>query len=185
MTTTKVIGKGKFLQLVREGTWEFVERVNAKGVVAVVALTPDRRILLTEQFRAAVGRIVIDLPAGLAGDVAGEENEEFATSALRELIEETGYNAKRVDHVADCPTSPGLTSEIVSFFIARDLRQVSKGGGVEGENIVVHCPTIRGIDKWLAKQVAEGKLVDGKVYAGLQFSRRRAPTPSPARKGQK
>ncbi|WP_010581863.1 NUDIX hydrolase [Schlesneria paludicola] len=185
MAMAKVIGKGKFLKLVREGTWEFVERVNARGVVAIVALTPDRRILLTEQFRAAVGRSVIDLPAGLAGDVAGQEDEAFATSALRELIEETGYTAKRVDHLADCPTSPGLTSEIASFFIARDLRQVSTGGGVEGENIVVHCPTIRGIEKWLANRVAEGKLIDGKVYAGLHFSRRRTSSPRPGRRDQK
>ena len=171
----KDIGKGKFLRLVLDGKWEFVERTNARGVVAIVALTMDRRILLTEQFRAAVGRRVIDLPAGLAGDVAGQEDEAFATSALRELIEETGYSAQQIEHLADCPTSPGLSSEIASFFIARDLHQISDGGGVEGEDIVVHCPTLRGFEAWLAKRVAEGILIDVKVYAGLHFSKRRGP----------
>jgi len=170
----KTIGKGKFLRLVRDGNWEFVERANARGVVAVVAITTDRRLILTDQFRPAVGRHVIDLPAGLAGDVVGSEDEEFAVSALRELVEETGYVAKSISHVADCPTSPGLTSEIVSLFVAHDLKKSKAGGGVDGENIEVHLPTIRGIARWLAKQVAAGKLIDGKVYTGLYFAKRRA-----------
>lgn len=169
-----ILGRGKFLQLVREGKWEFVDRVNAKGVVAVVAVTADRRILLTEQYRPAVGRSVIDVPAGLAGDVPGQENEELQASALRELIEETGYVASELHHVANCPSSPGLTSEVVSMFLARDLQRKSSGGGVEGENITVHTPFLRSIERWLATQSAAGKLIDGKVYAGLYFARGRA-----------
>jgi ADP-ribose pyrophosphatase len=168
----KTLGKGKFLKLVIDGKWEYVERVNSKGVVAVVALTSDRRIILTEQFRPAVGRSVIDLPAGLAGDIAGQENEALEVSALRELIEETGYHATRLTHMADCPSSPGLTSEVVSLFVARNVRQKGDGGGVEGESIVVHTPFLRGIDRWLQKQVSQGKLIDGKVFTGLYFARR-------------
>lgn len=169
----KSIGKGTFLRLVRDGKWEFVERTNAKGVVAVVAVTKDRRIVLTDQFRPAVGRNVIDLPAGLAGDEKGMEDEECSASALRELIEETGFEAKRLKHVADCATSPGLTSEVVSLFVATDLKKNHEGGGVEGENITVNTPLLRGIDVWLAKRVAEGTLIDGKVYSGLYFTRQR------------
>lgn len=168
----KVLGKGKFLKLLLDGKWEFVERVNAKGVVAVTALTSDRRIVLTEQFRPAVRRSVIDLPAGLAGDIQGQENETLDVSALRELIEETGYHATILTHVADCPSSPGLTSEVVSMFIARDVRRKGDGGGVDGEAIVVHAPFLRGIDRWLQTQIRYGKLIDGKVYAGLYFARR-------------
>ena len=83
---TRVLGKGKFLRLIRDRHWEFVERVNARGVVAIIAVTADRRIILTDQYRSAVGRSVIDLPAGLAGDVKGQEDEAFAESALRELL---------------------------------------------------------------------------------------------------
>jgi ADP-ribose pyrophosphatase len=171
MTTT--LGKGKFLRLVREGTWEFVERVNARGVVAIVAVTDERQILLTEQFRPAVGCRVIDLPAGLAGDVKGQENEAFASSAQRELIEETGYKAKQLSHVADCTSSPGLTSETFALFVARGLRRLSGGGGVDGEQIEVHIRALRGIDRWLMAQVAAGKMIDAKVYAGLYFAKRR------------
>lgn len=170
----KTIGKGKFLRLVLDGKWEFVERTNASGVVAVIAVTKDRRIILTDQFRPAVGRHVIDLPAGLAGDTVGAEDEEFAHSALRELIEETGYDARRLKHVGDCPSSPGLTSEVVSMFVASNLKKVDDGGGVEGEQIQVHTPFLRGIDAWLAKRVAEGTLIDCKVYAGLYFAKRDA-----------
>lgn len=172
--TAKIIGSGKYLRLVKQGTAEFVERVNAHAVVAIVAVTSDRRLLLTEQPRASVGKSVIDLPAGLTGDIPGEENESLATSAQRELIEETGYSAKTLTHVADCPMSPGLTSEIVSFFVARGLKKIADGGGVDNEQIVVHEPPLREIDAWLATQAAAGKLIDGKVYAALHFAKRRS-----------
>ena len=164
-----VIGKGKFLQLVRDGKWEIAERVNARGAVAVVAVTDNREFVLTDQFRHAVGCRVIDLPAGLSGDVPGQENEAMALSALRELDEETGFQAGELEHLADCPSSPGLTSEIVSYFYANGVTRMNAGGGIENEQIDVQTPKLRTIKKWLAEQVAAGKLIDPKVYAGLYF----------------
>ena len=64
----RVLGEGRFLRLVDDHTWEYVERRNATGVVAIVAVTPAGELLLTEQHRPAVGTAVIDLPAGLAED---------------------------------------------------------------------------------------------------------------------
>lgn len=180
-----ILGTGKFLRLVRDGRWEFVERVNARGAVAIVAVTEDRRLILTDQFRPAVGRRVIDLPAGLSGDVPGEEDEAFAASAKRELVEETGFDARTLQHVADCTSSPGLASEVISIFVAHQIRQEHSGGGVEGEQIEVHTPSLRGIDRWLARQVAEGKLIDGKVYAGLYFAKRRGRPSKPAKRNKK
>jgi ADP-ribose pyrophosphatase len=164
-----VLGKGKFLRLVRDGKWEIAERINARGVVAVIAVTDDREYVLTEQFRPAVGKLVIDVPAGLSGDVKGQENEALAVSAVRELTEETGFAAKTLKHLADCPSSPGLTSEVVSYFLADQITRTEEGGGVEGEQIQVQTPKLRTIKKWLAEQVAAGKLIDPKVYAGLYF----------------
>ena len=165
----EVLDKGKFLRLVREGRWEFVERSNARGAVAVIAVTDAREFVLTDQFRPAVGCRVIDLPAGLSGDVPGQQDEAFARSALRELIEETGYHAEQLEHLADCPSSPGLTSEVISYFFARSVSKVEAGGGVEHEQIEVHAPKLRTIKRWLVEQVTAGKLIDPKVYAGLYF----------------
>jgi ADP-ribose pyrophosphatase len=164
-----VIGKGKFVQLVRDGKWEIAERVNASGVVAVVAVTNEREFVLTEQFRHAVGCRVIDLPAGLSGDMPGQKNEAKALSAQRELDEETGFQAKKLEHLADCPSSPGLTSEVISYFYADDVRRVNAGGGIENEQIDVQTPKLRTIRRWLAQQIEAGKLIDPKVYVGLYF----------------
>jgi ADP-ribose pyrophosphatase len=113
---------------------------------------------------------VIDLPAGLSGDVAGLEHEEQAVSALRELEEETGYTAKRLKYVASCPSSPGLSSEVISYFFSRSVTKIGDGGGVEHENIKVHTPTIKSIKAWLSRQIAAGKLIDVKVYLALSFA---------------
>ena len=120
----RVLGAGRWLRLVEVDGWEFVERVKATGVVAIVAVTPDGELILTEQFRRSVNGRVIDLPAGLAGD--GPESEELVTAARRELIEETGYDARRFTLLAHAPTSPGLTTEVVSFFRAAGLKKVGR-----------------------------------------------------------
>lgn len=128
-----ILGEGRFLRLVSVDTWEWVERRRVSGVVAVVAVTPDERLLLTGQRRRAVDRQVIDLPAGLAGDDPGAEDEGLPAAARRELEEETGWTADRLVVVATCPTSPGLTSEIVTILRASGLRRIGAGGGVGDE----------------------------------------------------
>lgn len=165
----KTLAKGKFLQLVRQGRWEIAERVNARGAVAIFALTDQRELILTEQHRVAVNRAVIDVAAGLSGDVAGQENEDFAIAAQRELLEETGFECEHIERVGAGPSSPGLTSEISDYFVATGVRRVSAGGGVEHEQITVHVQPLRTIRRWLAAQVKLGKLIDPKVYAALYY----------------
>lgn len=165
----EVLAEGKFLRLVREGRWEIAERTNDVGAVAVIAITADRRIVLTEQHRSAVGRAVIDVAAGLSGDEPDLHGEALSESARRELLEETGYTAKTFKHLGDSPSSPGLTSEVVSYFLAKNVRKTHEGGGVAHEAITVHTPLLRGISRWLKQQIAVGKLIDVKVYAALYF----------------
>lgn len=169
--TRRVIAQGKYIRLVDVDGWEFAERCNARGVVAVVAITPDRRIVLTEQLRRAVGVRVIDLPAGLAGDTPGDENEALAIAAKRELVEEVGYDADAMVELATTPPSPGLTSELVTFFRADGLRKVSAGGGVEGEGIVVHEVPLAELDRFLDEQKKRGALIDVKLFAGLHLAK--------------
>jgi ADP-ribose pyrophosphatase len=167
----EVITDGRFLQFVRRDTWEYVTRKGASGVVVVAALTPAGNVLLVEQFRAPIGRRVIELPAGLAGDVEGAADEPLAEAAQRELIEETGYRAAEFRHVFTGPTSAGLTDEMIAMFVAAGLERVSAGGGVEGESIVVHEVPLAEVDAWLESRTQEGCLIDVRVYSGLYFLR--------------
>jgi ADP-ribose pyrophosphatase len=171
MSERKIVGAGNHLRLVSVDGWEYAERTNCRGVVAVVAVTEDRQLILTEQFRRLVERRVIDLPAGLAGDIVGEELEPLERAAQRELREETGYDAEEFEFLFHGPTSAGLTNEVISFFRAGTVRQVDAGGGDESENIVVHTVPLAKIDDWLTSFSPETTLVDPKVYAALHFIR--------------
>jgi len=166
---SEVLGEGRYLRLVRRDGWEFVERIGTDGVVAIVAVNAEDELVVVEQPRPAVGRTVFDLPAGLAGDVEGEDTLEAA--AARELEEETGYRAGRLQRIAAAPPSPGLSSEVVTFFRADQLERVGAGGGVDSERITVHLVPVGGIDAWLAARAADGALIDLKLYAGLHFIR--------------
>jgi ADP-ribose pyrophosphatase len=164
---SETLGEGRFLRLVRRNGWEFVQRIGVDGVVAIVAVTGDRELVVVEQERPAVGRTVLDLPAGLAGDVQGEDSLEAA--ARRELEEETGFVAAGWERVADTPPSPGLSSEVVTYYRATGLQRVGAGGGVGSERITVHLVPLTGIAAWLEERAAAGDLIDLKLYAGLHF----------------
>lgn len=168
-----VLAEGRRVRLVQQGHWEFAERTNARGAVVLAAATDDGRLLLVEQYRIPVGRRVIEPPAGLVGDVIGEEEEELETAARRELLEETGYEAAQLELASIGPPSAGLASEIVAFFVARGLTKVHDGGGDDSEEIVVHAAPIDSIEPWLADRAAEGLLIDPKVYAALYFLMRK------------
>lgn len=167
---TQTLGEGRFLRLVNAGGWEYAERVNASGVVAVVAVTAEREIILTEQYRPAVKKRVIDMPAGLAGDIPGEETEALATAARRELLEETGYRARRMEFLTSGPPSAGMSSEIVTFFLATGCRRVADGGGDDHEEIEVHVVPLARAAEWLRKRAGKRRCVDPKVYAALYFA---------------
>jgi ADP-ribose pyrophosphatase len=168
------LAEGRFLRLVKRGHWEFVERIRKEGspikaIVAVVAVTPDRRLILADHFNPPFARRSIELPAGLVGDVLGKEGEAIGEAATRELLEETGYAADRMTFLATAATSSGLCTEQVSLFRAEGLKKVSKGGGVEGEAITVREVPVEQVKAWLAARVREGCIVDMKIYAALSF----------------
>jgi len=175
-TSRKVIFKGTKIIVAERDGWEFVERKKATEAVAVIAVTDDRKLILTEQYRRPVDARVIDLPAGLVGD---EGNDDPAKTAKNELSEETGWKCRKVELLAKGPTSPGITSELVSLYRATGLTRAGKGGGVEGEDIEVHEVALRNINSWLAKKEAKGVLIDLKVRAALYFCGARVSSPAP------
>jgi ADP-ribose pyrophosphatase len=164
------IAEGRHLRLLRLGHWEYVERRDTSGIVAVVAVTDDGRIVLIEQFRAAVGRRCIELPAGLAGDSAEHRGEDLIAASRRELFEETGYEAERFEHLCAGPPSAGLSSEVITFYRAHGLRRAGVGGGDADERIIVHEIPLAQADDWLKREAAAGTLIDPKVYTGLYFA---------------
>ncbi len=163
----KQIAEGKRVVILEQDGWEYVERKKGKEAVAVIAVTEDGRLVLTEQMRRPVGAMVIDFPAGLVGDEDGSSDP--AETARKELEEETGYVCERVELLARGPTSPGITSEIVSLYRAVGVRRKGVGGGVGGESITVHAIPLGDVQTWLAKQEKSGTLVDMKIWAGLHF----------------
>jgi len=165
----RVLHAGQFLRLIRRGSWEYVQRPTGDQAVAIVAVTAANELLLVEQFRLPVDQAVIELPAGLVGDLPDNQGIDTVQTARNELLEETGHEAGAVRLLTAGPPSAGLASEIVSFFLAEDLVERSSGGGVHGENITVHRVPLASIDTWLANQAACGRLIDPKIYAGLYF----------------
>jgi ADP-ribose pyrophosphatase len=164
---------GKFLELVKEGRWEYVNRVGTTGAVIIVAVTEEEKLLLVEQYRIPIHARTIELPAGIVGDEPGGSDESFADAAKRELLEETGYAAERIEALTTGPSSSGLTSEVVTLLCASGLKQMHAGGGVAHENITVHAVPLADVHDWLARRAVEGLLIEPKVYAGLYFLGRR------------
>ena len=164
--------EGKFLNMVREGRWEYCERVNNTGAVMIFACTPGGKVLLVEEFRPPIGQRCLCFPAGLSGD---EGPESDAAAARRELLEETGYEAAEMKFLFHGPSSPGLTSESLSFYLATGLRRVAAGGGVENENITVREAPLDDIDAWLAARVEQGIALDPRIYTGLYFLKCQSP----------
>ena len=148
--------------------WEFVQRTGSSGVVCIVAVTAERQVLLVEQFRPALNANVIELPAGLAGDLDDSE-ESFETAARRELMEETGYEAEEWTHLCRIVSSAGLTDEVVTVFRAHHLRKTGPGGGDENESIVVHEVDLDSLQMWLDDAASNGRYIDSRVYGTATF----------------
>jgi len=165
----KVHYRGRFLGLQERENWEYAFRTNASGVAVIVPVTDTGELVLVEQHRIPVNGRVIELPAGLAGDT-GDSDENLETAAQRELIEETGYRAGFLDLLLSCPSTPGLSDEIITIFFAGDLQRVGPGGGDGDEEITVHHVPLEDAGQWLGARMTEGTMVDPKIYAGLYWA---------------
>jgi ADP-ribose pyrophosphatase len=169
----RIIWQGSHLDLVMRGNWEFVQRKNITGIVCVVALTDDGKIVLVEQYRPPVASRVIELPAGLVGDLSGQEAEALEAAARRELTEETGYDAGRMELLFDGVPSAGLCDEHITFFLATELTKVGPGGGDRNEDITVHEAPLDCLLDYLDDRVRIGVKVDAKIFSPLYIIAKR------------
>ena len=169
MTDNEIIYNGKFVRLVRRNGWEYVERNNCTGIVAILPITNDGKIILIEQYRPPVQSQVIEIPAGLVDDKNGAKAETHEEAARRELLEETGYHAHRLDFLFAGPPSAGISSEMITFYLGTELEYVNHGGGDESEQIKIHKVNLSELENWLAEQFKNQKVVDTKVFSALYF----------------
>ena len=156
----EIMWQGKFVTAKRNGKWEYVSR--SRGIKAAVILAvEDEHVLLVEQYRVPLGKNCIELPAGLIGDHG--EDEDPLEAAGRELEEETGYRAARLETLGEYYSSPGMVSESFTLVRATSLSKVSEGGGVEGEGITPHRVALGQLSDFIAAKRAEGCGIDVKL----------------------
>jgi ADP-ribose pyrophosphatase len=166
-----VIKEGKFMRLIREGGWEYVQRSNCTGIVVVAAMTEDKKVILLKQYRPPVKNYCIELVAGLVNDQGKKTVESMATAAKRELFEEAGYKARTMTKIMTGPVSPGSSADCMTLFMADGLTKAGDGGGDHTEDIEVCEIPLERVDGWLREKERKGYLVDPKVYTGLYFLR--------------
>ena len=164
----EIMWQGKFVTAKRQGKWEYVSR--SRGIKAAVILAvEDGHVLLVEQFRVPLGKNCIELPAGLIGDQG--ETEDPLDAAGRELEEETGYRAAKLESLGEYYSSPGMVSESFTLVHATGLEKVSEGGGVEDEGITPHRVELNQLSDFIAAKRSEGCCIDVRILIllGVHF----------------
>ncbi|HEX8238195.1 MAG TPA: NUDIX hydrolase [Allosphingosinicella sp.] len=156
----EVVWSGRFIEAKKLGNWEYVSRTRNVSAAVILAVD-DGHVILVEQYRVPIGARCLELPAGLVGDDV--EGEEAAVAAIRELEEETGYSAERAVDLGRYYASPGMSSEGFNLLRAEGLTKVGEGGGVEGEDIVVHRVKLAEVPGFVAERREAGVAADSKL----------------------
>lgn len=157
--------RGKYIEIHRDGTWEYAARVASLGAAVIIAITDEREIILVEQPRRALKTRTIELPAGLIGDTSATDTAHDA--ARRELEEETGFTAETFDNLGDFATSPGMSAEVFTLFRANGLRRIGPGGGTAGEDITPHIVPLETLPAFLATKRGQGFIIDSRLTLAL------------------
>ena len=149
-----------------DGTTFTRDVVRHPGAVAVVAVTAGGGVVLVRQYRPAVDRWLLEIPAGTR-DVVGEPPEQ---TARRELAEEAGLAPGRLDLLTRCLNTPGFCDEETHVYLARDLHEVPhQRDGVEEEHLSVVEVGLDAFDGL----VDDGTVVDAQTILGVALARRR------------
>ena len=149
--------EGKYLRMVTADGWEYVERCGGMTAVVIVAMH-DGKYILVEQARVPIGgRRCIELPAGLVGD---EDDLGIEETALKELEEETGFVADRVEQLGEFFSSPGMLAEGYTLVRAHGVRP---GGTKIEDDITVHLVAPGAVASFIAAKRAEGLAIDTKL----------------------
>ncbi|SFP93118.1 NUDIX hydrolase [Sphingomonas rubra] len=154
--SAETVWEGRFLSVVKDGSWEYAVRRGDIDAAVIVALDGED-VLLVEQHRIPAGRVCLELPAGLVGDEG--EDETVADAARRELEEETGYRADTVEELGEFYSSPGMTSERFTAVRATGLTMV----GEAEDGITVHRVARGEVAAFVRRRRAAGIGMDAKL----------------------
>jgi ADP-ribose pyrophosphatase len=165
VVSSKVLFRGRVFTLKRDrvaepsGIVTTREIIEHPGSVVVLPVLSDGRIVLIRQYRHAAGQYLWELVAGHK-----EPHESAATGVHRELLEETGYSARRIRKLLEIFPSPGLLGERMDIFLAEGLTK-GKAQPEEDEKITQKIVTLREAEKW----IRSGKIIDSKSISGILF----------------
>ena len=163
----RILAEGRFARLLSHRGWEWVERTNTSAAVVIVAITQQRQLVLVEQYRIPLGRRVIELPAGLVGDLAENKQEDLMEAARRELLEETGYEAAGIEYLIRRPQfrRPGERS-LHAVAGPRCPQGRSRRRRRDRRHPSPHRAARRS-RSWLESKRREGLMVSPKIYSGV------------------
>jgi ADP-ribose pyrophosphatase len=162
------IYRGRVVRLVAEsltlpnGKAVTLEMVRHPGAAAIVPVNDAREVLLIRQYRHAAGGFIYEVPAGTLQ--AGEAPE---ACAARELVEEAGVRAGRLEHLGSIFTTPGFTDEVIHLYLARDLAPASQALDADEVLTVETMPWERAI-----QMCVDGALRDAKSICALMLADR-------------
>jgi ADP-ribose diphosphatase len=162
----EVMWAGKYVRAIKRGKWEYASRTNNINAVVILA-EYEGRLILVDQPRVPPDCRCIELPAGLVGD--DDLNATPESTAIKELEEETGFTAERIERLGEFYASPGMLSESFMLVRAHNVHRVGEGGGDENEDIQVHLVARAEIANFIEQKRAEGFGVDVKLLLFLNF----------------
>ena len=136
--------------------WDYVE--HRKGAAAVIAVLPDGRLLMVRQYRNALDRFTLEIPAGARDSVT----EPTIECAARELEEETGYRCDKLEFLISLRTTVAFCNEFLDVYVARELIP-SQQKLDAGEEIELQPYTL----EELCQQIYKGEIQDGKTVAAI------------------
>lgn len=162
----QTVWQGKYISVLKRGRWEYVSRTGSINAVVILA-EHDGKVVLIEQYRVPVDGRCLELPAGLVGDE--DKNATVEETAVKELEEETGFTAERIERLGEFHSSPGMVAESFTLVRAHGIRKVGEGGGNENEEIEVHLVPRADIPAFVEQRRAAGCAVDVKLLLFMNW----------------
>lgn len=165
--STEEIFKGNIIQLRVEevelpnGKTSLREIVKHPGAVAIIALTPEKKLVLVRQYRKPLDMVIYEIPAGKL-----EHGEKPFDCVQRELEEETGYKSDSIKHVQSFYTSPGFADEIVHVYYTDQLISLENSAGLDDDEFLDVIEVT--IDE-AQKLIVENKIYDAKTVYAVQY----------------